>query len=388
MIKSITIENFFSFAGKTEIELNPGVNMLVGINGSGKTNFLRALRLAKAVYFSDENTDNLIMRDWGGLSKVVNSSKGNQGEVYVDVEFLNSKRNSKDKEKGFSLLPTGSDSYVVFPGKPQSKDGIHIEQDGETVKFIDKVTGKELSWNKTSISGLIRGYSEILSLAASAHGAFKAKDIDSILLLYDNFDISRFGPIRKLGEYDRSPRLRNDGSNLTTLLNRIKSRHSSSFDAIEEALLEVNPKIRDINFEIIGSNILLSVREVGLERSVTIEHISDGTIRYLLLLSILLNPERGDIICLDEPEIGLHPDMIAGVARLIQKAAAEGTQIFVATHSPMLLNAFELEDIIVFEKDAENKTIIKRPSLEDFEADESRLPGFLWLSGRIGGTRW
>lgn len=107
-----------------------------------------------------------------------------------------------------------------------------------------------------------------------------------------------------------------------------------------------------------------------------------------MLLAILLNPERGNIICLDEPEIGLHPDMISGVAKLIKQAAAEGTQIFVATHSPMLLNAFELEDIIVFEKDKDNKTIIKRPSSDDFEADETRLPGFLWLSGRIGGTRW
>ena len=118
-------------------------------------------------------------------------------------------------------------------------------------------------------------------------------------------------------------------------------------------------------------------------------HISDGTLRFLLLLSILYNPDRGTLVCLDEPEIGLHPDMINTIAEGIKYAAQTGTQMFIATHSPLLLNAFDLEDILIFEKDENNKSIVKTKSEEDFADWQGKfLAGQMWLRGQLGGTRW
>ena len=374
MIKSITIENFFSFAGKTEIELNPGVNVLVGINASGKSNFLRALRLIGEFWKGNGGLEEILIREWGGISKVAN---------FTSVKSENFKighfgRHGYYSEISIAKVGAEGISISAFRKNPKGIEDISFRA-GKTT-FVKK--GKE----KQVFSG--PPGSNWLSFSGTEEDPEVVKRHMNALVWYEQFDVTRHGPIRRLGEYDILHRLRSDGGNLVPLLNRLKNHHAIAYDKLNESLTEVSPNFRDISFEIIGSNYLLSLRERNLDRSVTIEHISDGTLRYLLLLSILLNPERGEVICLDEPEIGLHPDMIAGVARLIQKAAAEGTQIFVATHSPMLLNAFELEDIIVFEKDAENKTIIKRPSSDDFEADETRLPGFLWLSGRIGGTRW
>jgi predicted ATPase len=134
---------------------------------------------------------------------------------------------------------------------------------------------------------------------------------------------------------------------------------------------------------------LLSLKEKNLERAITIEHISDGTLRFLLLMSIFYNPERGRIICLDEPEIGLHPDMINAVCKGIQYAAQHGTQVIVATHSPLLMNGFVLEDLLVFEKDQQNNTIVAAKSEDEFEGWEGDfLVGQMWLRGQIGGTRW
>lgn len=116
--------------------------------------------------------------------------------------------------------------------------------------------------------------------------------------------------------------------------------------------------------------------------------MSDGTLKYLLLLSIFHNPERGYLVDIDEPESCLHPDMIRSVAKMM-KNAAKTSQIIVATHSALLLNAFELDDILVFEKNDRNETQIIRYSEEDFENREGDLlPGQLWLNGEIGGKRW
>ena len=106
------------------------------------------------------------------------------------------------------------------------------------------------------------------------------------------------------------------------------------------------------------------------------------------LLSIFYNPKRGTLVDIDEPESCLHPDMIRSVAKMM-KSAGKTSQIIVATHSALLLNAFELDDILVFEKNDRNETQIIRYSEDDFENREGDLlPGQLWLNGEIGGKRW
>jgi predicted ATPase len=130
------------------------------------------------------------------------------------------------------------------------------------------------------------------------------------------------------------------------------------------------------------------LREEHLARSVSIEHVSDGTLRYLLLLSILYNPKRGSLVCIDEPETGLHPDMINTVADAI-KHASKKTQLIIATHSPLLLNSFDLEDILVFEKNTRNETEVTGKNPDDFDGwIEDFLVGQAWLQGLIGGKRW
>jgi len=96
----------------------------------------------------------------------------------------------------------------------------------------------------------------------------------------------------------------------------------------------------------------------------------------------------GICCCLDEPEIGLHPDMINTVAETI-KSASVNSQMIIATHSPQLLNSFEIEDILIFEKDENNKTTVTRKVEDDFEDwNDDFLVGQLWLRGKIGGKRW
>jgi len=103
------------------------------------------------------------------------------------------------------------------------------------------------------------------------------------------------------------------------------------------------------------------------------------------MLSLLFNPERGRIVCIDEPETSLHPDMINTIGETI-KQGSKNTQLIIATHSPLLLNSFDIDDILIFEKNPDNETRVVVKSLDEFdEWSEDYLAGQAWLQGLIGG---
>jgi len=219
---------------------------------------------------------------------------------------------------------------------------------------------------------------------------FIIKEAIEEIAVYDFFDTTSESPIRQLSPYYSDKKLLPNGENLTFLLNYLNGNSTSAYDRIVNLLKNANSQFRELVFpQPTPGKTLLALKEHNLERAVPIEHISDGTLRFLLLLSIFYNPNRGKVICIDEPEIGLHPDMIRTLAEGIKHAANDGTQMLIATHSPLLLNAFELEDLLIFEKDNYNSTIVVKKTEADFEDWEGDfLVGQMWLNGQIGGTRW
>ena len=211
------------------------------------------------------------------------------------------------------------------------------------------------------------------------------------MVVYNYFDTTFESVIRQLSPFYSDLKLLPNGENLTHLLNYLNGNNTTAYDKIVSLLRNaINSNFRDLVFsQPTSGKTLLALKEHNLNRAVPVEHISDGTLRFLLLLAIFYNPNRGKLICLDEPEIGLHPDMIRTVADGIKYASQNGTQMIVATHSPLLLNAFDLEDLRIFEKDANNSTIITTKSEDDFENWQGEfLVGQMWLNGQLGGVRW
>jgi len=132
----------------------------------------------------------------------------------------------------------------------------------------------------------------------------------------------------------------------------------------------------------------LMLEEQGLDSSVHVSNISDGTLRYLCLLSILFNPDRGSLVCIDEPEVGLHPDMIANIGYSVIEASTKSVMV-ISTHSENLLNHFKIEDIRVFEKNDDNSSKISAYTEGDFEGwYENFSVGKMWRQGDLGGNRW
>ena len=134
-----------------------------------------------------------------------------------------------------------------------------------------------------------------------------------------------------------------------------------------------------------------SVQVFLKEGNVTIPatRLSDGTLRYLCLLAILCNPNLPSLVCLEEPELGLHPDVLPGLADLLREAS-ERCQLIVTTHSDTLVDALTdtPESIVICEKD-NGQTKLKRLDKDELShwLEKYRL-GELWTSGELGGTRW
>jgi len=174
---------------------------------------------------------------------------------------------------------------------------------------------------------------------------------------------------------------------LTTVLNRMMA-----VPPIKEQVLLYLQRFyapaTDVRFEIQGKALVARIEE-WRRFSTTTYRLSDGTLRWLCLLTILLNPDPPPLICIEEPELGIHPDAISSLAELLRIASAR-TQVIATTHSDLLVNAFsnEAESIVVCDRD-QDATRMRRldaDELADWLKDYSL--GDLWLKGQLGGVRF
>jgi len=379
MLKSISLENFFSFREKTTIHLNDGVNVLVGINGSGKSNFIKAIRLLYEGV-AGIGFEKVFLQEWGGFGSVANFNGQQSNEIKLVLVF---NQNVFDSVYEISINKISYTNYYL------SEHLYKINKNGEKLSLLETKNGN------AKILDVRSNEHEIYSVNPNELAINKTDEYLEHFLeglsefrVYSYFDTSFNSSIRLPSNYSIEWRLQPYGKNLTQLLNKIKNYHSLEYETIEKLIKNVNPNFKDIGFDILGSKLYLVLREKGLGKAVGIEHISDGTLRFLLLLSILYNSERGTVVCLDEPEMGLHPDMINTICEGI-KHASKKTQMIIATHSPLLLNAFDLSDILIFEKNSANETDVIQKDESDFEdMEDELLPGQLWLMGKLGGKRW
>lgn len=375
MIKKIIIQNFFSFGAEQTIELNADTNILVGINGTGKSNFIKAIRLLQEGVKG--NFEKLFLQKWGGFSGSCNFIHPDADEIKISYCFdklgidkaTNQTWDSKnDIIYKISIKKIGLTDYSI-------SEEVFNDNTKIIIKYSHNISPKELP---------------IIALVDFTNPKlYFIKIAIERISIYDYFDTAFGGEIRQLSPYYSENKLLSDGKNLTALLGFFNSSSIKVYEKIIEELKNVNPNFKELAFMPYPGKTLLSLKEKNLDSAITIENISDGTLRYLLLLSIFYNPSRGSVVCIDEPEAGLHPDMINGIAKGIKYATQNGTQMIIATHSPLLLNAFELEDLKIFEKDKDNQTVVKTVSEDDFPDWEGAfLTGQMWLRGELGGVRW
>jgi predicted ATPase len=394
MLKSITIENFFSFGEAQKIELNSGVNILIGINGSGKSNFIRAIELLYEATVGS-GFHKLFQQKWGGFNSVKYLNGSNNNSIKFIYEFdLNVKENNlntvmKNLFYELEIYSNGKMGYYLSERFYEIRENnqlityVHTYGGNDVFKAEYKVVDESTRSDESFLKQInFSSFNPISPLV-------KLRDFLKNMINYDKFDLRYEGKLRSLSPTYTEEKLLPNGENFTDLLNNINNNDEATFEKIVGLVKSVNPNFKGLGFKIIGSKILLTLKENNLDQSVPIEFISDGTLQFLLLLLIFYNQKRGYLVVFDEPDPYLHPDMINGIAKGIKHAAATGTQMIIATHSPLLLNDFELKDVLIFEKDKNNQSIVNRKSIKEFEHWEGDfLVGQMWLSGQLGGVRW
>jgi predicted ATPase len=190
-------------------------------------------------------------------------------------------------------------------------------------------------------------------------------------------------PADALGIY-----LNENAANLGAVLNELKI-HTALFDKFLNGVKEIAPRITRVEPVTRGGTVQVHIGEEGLEQLVPATRLADGTIRFMCLLTILMSTPPPSLVCIEEPELGLHPDMIRKVAELLVEAS-QRMQLIVTTHSDLLVSYLSehVESIVVCEHDGKG-TRMERLEREKIKGWlENYSLGEMWTRGHIGGNRW
>jgi predicted ATPase len=328
-IQSITIEGFKSIRSIKVLRLRP-INILIGANGSGKSNFLEAF-----VFL---------------------------GEVEIG----------------------GIDSYVEIHGG------------ADKLFYFGSKTTEEISFRLRSANGLDSGASYFHTgndrLAGVGTKSFWGESKPNLpsWTRFQFHDTGRHSPIMKTNQIDDNRSLRPDGSNLAAFLYLLKVRYAESYDLIRKTVQQVAPFFDDFYLEPLALNpntIKIEWRHTRSDQYFDASSFSDGTLRFIALATLFLQPVelRPSVILVDEPELGLHPYAICQLASLIRQASKEG-QVIVATQSPLLVDYFDPEDVLVADR-VDGATEIRRLQAEPLaEWLKEYSLGQLWEKGELEGN--
>ena len=216
---------------------------------------------------------------------------------------------------------------------------------------------------------------------------FTIRALLSRMKFYQFHDTTREAYIRKSVHVDDNTYLRSDGGNLGAFLYMLKNKEPKSFNNILDIIKQIAPYIDEIVLEddYDASHIKLCWKERYQSRyNFNVAQMSDGTLRAIALVTLLLQPKLPPVICIDEPELGLHPEGISILADLV-KCASEKSQIIIATQSAAFLDYFEPQDIIVVNKER-GETRFERLEYNKYEAWLSEYSlSAVWNTNIFGG---
>lgn len=395
-IRTIRLENILSYGpDKTELSLEP-LNVLIGPNASGKSNLLGVLALLAATPWDVQAH----IREGGGVREWL--WKGKTGTVSATLEAtvayptspvpLRYRLSFSETGARFTMQEEALESEIPStPGQVQTYIYYRYpyQQGLPVINVLTREGGRydrQLQWDSvTPDQSILSQRRDPDSYPELTYLAFMFDNMS----FYREFYIGRYTPPRFPQRPDlRQDRLLEDASNLGIVLSALLNEPDVR-DLILERMRDFYPSFQDIITPVSGGTVQIFFRERGLRQNVPAARLSDGSLRYLCLLAVLCHPTPPPVICIEEPEIGLHPDIIPEVAKLLVEASSR-SQIFVTTHSDILVDALSdiPEAVIVCEK-SEGATQLRRLSPDELKPwlEDYRL-GELWTQGRFGGNRW
>jgi predicted ATPase len=390
LIKHIKVSGLLSFGAKgINLSMN-NLTVLIGPNGSGKSNLLEVLALLKA---APRNLPEPV-KEMGGVREWLWKDKNAPNEATLDVVVANSdpKRLEKmdlrhvlsirDHGGRFEVADERIENKTRHRGKSQPFFHYRFERGSPVLQDFGN---KRRALKRQEVRPEESILSQVKDPGRYPVLTYLQKEYEDIKL-FRNWS---FGPSASLrvqqSTHSRNAFLSDGGDNLALVLSNILSRVRPELLA---ALARLYEGITDLSFQISGGNLLLFLVESG-GREIPATRLSDGTLRYLGLLAILLHPNPPSLIAIEEPELGLHPDVIPYIAELLVRAS-ERTQLVVTTHSRMLVDALgdDPSRVVVCEQRDRESHFERLGKVALAEWLKKYSLGELWSMGELGGNRW
>lgn len=358
----IQVENFKSIRS-LDLALN-ALNVFIGANGSGKSNFIGIFKFLNKIINKQLQ---VYTGESGGADALLHYGRKRSNQLSVKLSFA-------DRTNGYDFVlgPTAEDRFIFLE---------------EYVWFHDRSR-----YEHPYRESLGSGHSEA-KLPDYAEG--RVSRVPQYVIadlkrwkLYHFHDTSDSAKVKQTADISDGILLHPDAGNLAAFLYRLRATHPQHYRTIVDTIRLVAPFFEDFHLEPSPSNqqkIMLEWKEVGSDKYFNASSLSDGTLRFMCLTTLLLQPQLPSVVILDEPELGLHPYAIAILADLL-RSAAEQTQVVVATQSVTLVNQFQPSQVLVVERTDDGQSVFRHLQEADMRdwIDEFGL-GDLWEKNIIGG---
>ena len=394
MIKAIQIENFKALKSIDLTEL-PQLAVFVGKNGVGKTSLFRVFSFLKSCL--SKNVRVALQHEGGfnGFKDVITRGIDESESIMIQLKFY--------------LIIAGKKRLVTYHleiGLKGKKPVVRREilrykrasRGGAPFHFIDFSDGKgvavsnEEDFSKPDIE-LTREDQAVDSdvLAISSLGQLKRfKAAKAFRELIGNWHISDFhiNEARGKKDQDLGTHLSRSGDNLPAVALHMKEEHPEIFEEVLQKVRERVPGISDIEAKTSeDGSLLIRYADSTFKDPFLDFNVSDGTIKLFAYLLLLHDPKPHKVLCVEEPENQLYPELMTILAEEFQEYASKGGQVFVSTHSPQFLNAIPLESLFLIEKDkgvSEIMPFIADPLVRG-QIEAGDKAGYLWEQGMFEG---
>ena len=410
LIRQLKLSGFLSFGPKGIDLPMEALNVLIGPNGSGKSNFLEAVALLKS---APRDISEPFRRDgirewlWKGpgapdtitIEALVDYPKADRLRHLLVLADQGGRPIVVDERVEPSEMPSDEKETLSYYRPPQNKQTsmlmeqskLEAQQKSENLRSRALTPSRLLVDYRQGVVEFVNDFQpEESLLSCAANRGYPAlwhlKEQYKRIRLYQEWS---FGPSTALRQnqsaHDRTDFLTEGGTNLALVLSHFQGENKRQLVA---ALQELFDGIVDVTCPVTSGSVSLFLEEEN-GKQIPASRLSDGTLRYLCLLAILLHPEPPPLIAIEEPELGLHPDVVAKVAELLVDAS-QRTQVVVTTHSRMLVDALSdhPSSVVVCEKENGESRFARLDGTRLKAWLDKYSLGELWSSGELGGNRW
>jgi predicted ATPase len=358
MIDRVEIKGYKSIR-ELGLDLAP-INILIGSNGVGKSNFISFFKFLNTVY--EQRLEQYSLKY--GADDTLCFGRKNTERLSADIKF--------DDRNAYAFVLHATNDNKLFV-------------DAEFISFNRGVFGYK-TWKNELINSNNREAK--IKVYKSGIAAYVRNYLESFRV-YHFHDTSENAPLRTYADINDNQFLRENGSNLPAFLYYLQQVHSSNFKRIEKAVQSIAPFFE--RFQLHPQR--LNEQRISLEwieknhpdRYFNAAHLSDGTIRFIALAALLLQPEPPDVIIIDEPELGLHPVAINKLSGMLRSAVGKKSQVIISTQSVSLVNNFNPAEIITVDREGDESSFVRLEQDQLKQWLEDYSIGDLWSKSVIKG---